>query len=249
MAIAVIAYAMATIIHETVGHAGVALLAGAKLKMITSIHMNYDERGISLATRKWIAAAGTIANFVTGCVALALLHLRGKRTNVAYFLWLFMSINFLVASGYPGYSGLTNIGDWAFIVRDLPHVWFWRSLLMIVTVVLYLFFMRVSSTELARLIGSRDRAVARQLTLPAYLTGGVLYCASGAFNPLGPKLILISAAAASFGATYGVVGILGDFHESNEQAAFPVTPSTPWVSAGAVAALLFIFVLGRGFTF
>jgi hypothetical protein len=45
---------------------------------------------------------------------------------------------------------------------------------------------------------------ARQLTLVPYLTAGVLSCAAGALNPVGPLLILISAGAASFGGNSGL---------------------------------------------
>ena len=40
-----------------------------------------------------------------------------------FFLWLFATINLLAAAGYPLYSGLANIGDWANIVRGLKPAW------------------------------------------------------------------------------------------------------------------------------
>src|SRR5260370_36131611 len=45
---------------------------------------------------------------------------------------------------------------------------------------------------------------ARQLALAPYLTSGILSCVAGALNPVGPLLILISAAAASFGGHSGL---------------------------------------------
>jgi hypothetical protein len=45
---------------------------------------------------------------------------------------------------------------------------------------------------------------ARQFAVTSYLIAGVLACIAGALNPVRPLLILISAAAASFGGNSGL---------------------------------------------
>lgn len=48
------------------------------------------------------------------------------RQYLRYFLWLLMTINLLQAGGYILFSGLGNIGDWAYVIHDLEPVWLWR---------------------------------------------------------------------------------------------------------------------------
>ena len=77
--------------------------------------------------------------------------------------------------------------------------------------------------------------------LIAYFTGGLLYCISGAFNPHGPLLIAISAAAASFGGTSGLTWMDSFVPAGGSQM---VRRSVAWIVAGVVVAAIFIGVLG-----
>jgi hypothetical protein len=47
IALAVIAYALATIVHEGVGHGGACVLSGGKPKLMTSMQFQGDDRGLS----------------------------------------------------------------------------------------------------------------------------------------------------------------------------------------------------------
>ena len=112
------------------------------------------------------------------------------------------------AGGYFLFSGIGNIGDWAAVVAGWQQTWAWRMGLVALGIVTYLFlFVPLSLRELRPFLG-KDANIrvrrARQLTLVPYLTGGFLSCAAGALNPVGPLLILISAAAASFGGNSGL---------------------------------------------
>src|SRR5437879_12369348 len=66
---------------------------------------------------------------------------------------------------------------------------------------IYFLLARQSGQWLGALVGSDDLSMRRSrlLSVPAYVAGGMLYCLSGLLNPVGPVLIAISAAAASFG--------------------------------------------------
>jgi hypothetical protein len=100
---------------------------------------------------------------------------------------------------------------------------------------------------LRALVGSDGTSVSRgrQLTIPAYFAGGLLYCVSGLFNPVGPILIAISAAAASFGGASGLVWLSALLrHFDGPAEAADLDRSRAWVAVGVVASLLFILVLG-----
>jgi hypothetical protein len=89
------------------------------------------------------------------------------------------------------------------------------------------------------------------LTVPSYIAGGLLYCLAGLFNPVGPVLIAISAAAASFGGASGLLW-LTKFLRRGEHSAVPagaLDRSYVWMVAGCVVSLIFVAILGPGIHF
>jgi hypothetical protein len=88
------------------------------------------------------------------------------------------------------------------------------------------------------------------MTLPAYLAGGTLSCIAGLLNPVGMILVAISAAAASFGGTSGLAWMPQLLHGERAAAASEqqrlVQRSWGWIVVGAVAAAVFVLVLGPG---
>src|SRR5438270_241457 len=84
----------------------------------------------------------------------------------------------------------------------------------------------------------------------ANFAGGLLSCVSGLFNPVGPILIAISAAAASFGGTSGLLWLtefLGGAEHSAEGA--DLGRSYVWISAAGVVSLIDVAILGPGIRF
>jgi len=124
-------------------------------------------------------------------------------------------------------------------------------------VVTYFFlFVPLSLRELRPFLG-KDVKIrvrrARQLTLVPYLTVGVLSCAAATLNPVGPLLILISAAAASFGGNSGLVWmwnlLYGPRIPSSEFQVPEIERSRGWIIAAVVLAIGFIMGLGPGVKF
>ena len=246
VAISIIAYAMVSFIHEALGHSLVAASVGARVTGISSVDMSYDEPAVSAGLKRVISAAGALANIVTALVALIILRRKPASANVRYFLWLFLALSFLLATGYLGFSAVIGAGDWANVIRGLPHPVLWRATLFAVSAALYWACLRISVRELASLIGSRSRAVAGRLVIPAYLAGGLLFCAAASVNPAGPRMLVWSAAA-SFGSMAGIVASLALF-TSDEQADLPIVASWSWVLSATVVGALFVGVLGPGIT-
>jgi len=82
-----------------------------------------------------------------------------------------------------------------------------------------------------------------------YLAGGAMYVVAGLLNPESPQLVLISAAAASFGGT----SLLAWYPRvvARKPAPEGLTPltvqrSTAWIAAAVVIAVAFVLLLGPG---
>jgi hypothetical protein len=233
IAIAIVAYALANVIHEGVGHGGACLLVGGRPVELSSLHFSCE------ADSKFVSAAGCIANVIAAFIGLMFF-----RRRPSFFLWLFTTINLLMATGYLLFSGVMRVGDWVNVCRDLPPG-VWRPALAITGAGLYFLVARFSASLLAPLAG-RDGA--RRMTLIPYFTGGILYCVSGLFNPVGPILIAISAAAASFGGTSGLIWLV-EFNRNNDAPGIAIERSPAWIVAGVVTAAVFIGVLGPAVRF
>ncbi len=84
-----------------------------------------------------------------------------------------------------------------------------------------------------------------------YIAGGVLYVTAGFLNPESPWLVLISAAAASFGGASALAWMAQLLRDRERYPptgapALGLARSWPWLVAGALAAAIFIGVLGPG---
>ena len=253
-AIALIAYAASNVLHEAFGHGGACMLLGGKPIVLSSVHFECGDDAISVLARRGVAAAGTIANFVAGAAGL----IASKATNpvrkphLSYFLWLFTTLNLLMGAGYFLFSGVGNIGDWAAVASGAVSPVVWRPAMAVFGGALYFLLARQSGRRLGALVGNDDFFMrrARLLTVPAYIAGGLLYCVSGLFNPVGPVLIAISAAAASFGGASGLLWLI-QFTRGSERSGEPVElqRSYRWIVAGCIASLIFVAILGPGIRF
>jgi hypothetical protein len=253
VAIAVLAYGLANIAHEGIGHGGACLLAGSKPLVLSSIHFECDEAALTEGGRRLVAAGGTLLNLLLGGLALLALKAWRRGAHGQWFFWLLATLNLFQAAGYFLFSGIGNIGDWAAVISGLHPELAWRAGLTLAGGLAYVGIARAAAGWLAPMIGGEGRiARARRLAVPSYLAGGLLYCASSLFNPLGPALLFISAAAASFG---GASGLLW-FQEWLRGDRIPSSPESialgrrrGWLVAGALTALVFIGLLGPGIRF
>jgi hypothetical protein len=252
-AIAVVAHALSASIHEGLGHAGTCVAVGCSPRLLTTMQFQGDEHSLPKLAVDAISAGGSVANLVAAAIAMLLLrrHRSPARTGW-FFLWLFATVNLLAAAGYPLYSGLANIGDWANIMRGLKPAWLWHVGLAGIGALSYWFATRWAMDRLGRRLwgtGSRVPS-AYSYTLVSYVAMGAFAIVAGMFEPGGAFLVLISAAAASLGGASALAWgpqMLQDPHlgEPPEEP-LQVARDRRWVIVAALVSLAFVAVLGPG---
>ncbi|MFO0931111.1 MAG: hypothetical protein U1E39_00215 [Planctomycetota bacterium] len=247
VAVATVAYALDNVLHEGLGHGGVALLVGGKPQVLSSLHYQGVASDLSDAAVKAIAAGGSVVNALAGAFA----SWRERRAHgvARFFWWTFATVSLLQATGYLIFSGLTDFGDWAVVIHGwTPHAVF-RWGMAAVGAGLYLWVVTHAMRGLVPFLGASRSRDGFRLTIPAYVTGALLYGLSGLLNPLGTFLLVVSGAAASLGGTSGLVwgpSMLGDPSFDSTAPKETISRSVPWIVAAAVAAAVFIGVLGPG---
>ncbi len=253
IAISALAYSLANVVHEGLGHGGACLLFGARPMMFNSIFFNYDEATASDLAQRAISAAGTIANLIVGLPLVALLRGRTPLSpRWRYFLWIFSAVNLLTAFGYLLYSGIAGIGDWARVIHGVRPAIPLRLALILPGVWLYFVIApRLLMPPLDPFLGRDPEeriARARRLSLLPYVTGGATLILAGLLNPLGMRIVLISAVAASLGGTS-----LLAWYPSRPRAPSPATAAPleitrggTWIAAASIEMAFFVFILGPG---
>jgi hypothetical protein len=250
-AIAVAATVIADFIHEGLGHGGMCVATGGRPLALSTVHFECSE------DTRLVAAGGTLANLIFGGLFWGAARAVKQFAPWRYFFWLLMTFSLFEAGGYFLFSGVGNIGDWTAVVAGWQPAWAWRvGLVALGAVTYFILFVPLSLRELRPFLG-KDAKIrvrrARQLTLVPYFTAGILSCAAGALNPVGPLLILISAAAASFGGHSGLAWMWnllnGPRIPSSPLQVPEIERSRGWVIAALILAILFIAGLGPGVKF
>ncbi len=253
-AIALVAYAASNVAHEAVGHGAACVALGGKPNVLSSVHFDCSEEAISALARRGVATARTIVNFIAGAIGLVAFKATNpvRKPHISYFLWLFTTLNLLMGAGYFLFSGVGNIGDWVDVARGTVSPFIWRPAMAVLGGAVYFLLARQSGQWLGALVGSDDLSMRRSrlLSVPGYVAGGLLFCLSGLFNPVGPVLIAISAAAASFGGASGLLWLI-QFTRGNKRSAEPAElgRSYAWIVAGCIVSVIFVGILGPGIHF
>ena len=251
-AIAIGAYILHDILHEGVGHGGACLAVGGRIIVISTVHMECS------LDHRLVTAGGTLVNVVAGALFFLLGRLTSRsHPHLKYFCWLSMTINLFSAAGYFGFSGIAGIGDWAHFIEGFGPELPWRIGLTLLGIVTYTLAVYASLFELRPIIGSdpaeRIRRAPPLLRIP-YFTGGTLSCIAGAFNPAGAILILISAAASTFGGTSGLLWMDQLLKGPGIPPGPPAEPVSidrkwSWIAAAVFLAPVYISWIGPGLRF
>jgi hypothetical protein len=241
IAISALAYIVADILHEGLGHGMTAWLSGAHRLTMSTVALQSD-----IGTR-WISANGTLVNLVfAGIFWLVLRRPRRFLPAMRYFLVLTMAANLFAGTGYFFFSGVTNFGDWAAVITGWQPHWMWQLGLAVVGVISYYASMMLVAAEMRPFVGRL-----RALAWTPYITEGVLAGLGGLLNPAGLFYVIASALPSTLGANCGLLALPGIMHGwkcPKEDRVSPIGRSSVWIVIGSIASVLFIFVLGRGLT-
>lgn len=236
-----IALAVATTLHEGVGHGVTAWLRGDVVTQLTSNHLS------SVTPDRWVSAGGTIANLITGMASMLASKAAGRRANLRYFLWIFGALNLLSGTGYFLFSGVLGVGDWEQVIAGVPHYAALRVAMAVSGALLYVAAVRWIASGLKPFVGRRNEynTVGRM----AYVTACAVDCVAGAFDPLGVHLLLISTIPAVFGGLSGLLWADVFLRNTTMDDPLRVQRSAAWWVAAVIIAGLFIGVLGPGVNF
>jgi hypothetical protein len=254
-AVAVLAYVLANVVHEGLGHGGACLLLSGcdPVALSTAYFESETSQMTSAAGPRWLAAGGTLANAGAGALFLWARRRSAQRSGaLRYFFWCAMSVNLLVAAGYPLFSGVLGVGDWVKVADGWPLA---RPLLAVSGLLLYVGAVYIALVELATLVGTgRPVAVGRglQLTVFPYLAGSLASTLGAFLNPSGAVFVATSAAA-HFGGTSGLAWmaqLLGaSWLRPVRVEPVKVDRSWAWIAGAAAALCVHILILGRGLIF
>ena len=250
-AVAVVAYLCSVVTHEALGHGLVAILLGLHPTRVSSVDLEVSFLHVPLWKMRLVSAAGCAANLLLAAFAMVAGRFSTRRSAATrYFLWLLATIDLLIPGGYLMVLTFPGIGDWGDFVRGLSHPTLWKSGLTLLGIAISFYGLRWGVRHLEPFLGGPySRRRAWSLTLVPYLAGSATNTLAGVLNPTSPWLILISAAAATFGGTSWLlwIGALAARRRQPEPALQNLLArDRGWLVAGAVSLLIFFLVLGPG---
>jgi hypothetical protein len=239
ISMAVIASALATLLHEGLGHGLTAFVRGDVPTELTSNHLS------SLHPDRLVAAAGTVVNLIVGALSLLASRRIAGRANLRYFLWILAALNLLPGAGYFLFSGIFGFGDWDAVIRDLPYHAALRIGMVVAGAALYVTVVRLLAVAIAPFLV--DRSSYNTVGRMPYYAAGLFSCAAGLLDPLGIRLLLVSTIPAAFGGSSGLMWA---------DSLVPRTPDTgsvlfvrrdvAWLIAALIIGGAYIAVLGPG---
>jgi len=247
IAIAALAYIIEDVLHEGLGHGGMALLSGAHRLTLSTVALQGD------FDTRWIAAAGPLVSLISGGIFwLLLLKPQRYRPTTRYFLILAMAGGLFSGTGYFLFSGVSNFGDWAMVIQGWHPHWLWQLGLVAIGVPSYYASMLLVAQKLRPFRRNDDdpRRMRTLCWLP-YFSEGILAGIAGLFNPVGMFYVFASALASTLGGNCGMLSLpsmLRRPRPMDEEPAGSLPRSPAWIAVAAVASLIFIFVLGHGIT-
>jgi hypothetical protein len=248
LAISALACILQDVLHEGLGHGVTAWLSGARQITMSTVALQCD-----IDTR-WISANGTLVNLVFAAIFwLLLLKAQRYRPATRYFLVLAMAGNLFTGTGYFLFSGVTNFGDWAAVIRGLQPHWMWQLGLVALGVASYYASMLIVAAQLKpfQAEDSDGSRRLRGLCWTPYFTDGILAGLGGLLNPAGLFYVIASALPSTLGANAGLLSLpsmMRRWSRGKEEQIGPIGRGTAWIVVAAIASLMFVFVLGRGLT-
>jgi len=255
VAIAVLAFVLANVAHEVLGHGLGYLIAGGRSGIFTTTRLIGAQR-LSHTGDNLLDLGGPFGNLLFAALPWMAQRLFARPApRFRLFLWLLMAFSLFWGVGYIIFCGVVARGDWFALIHGLPYLWLWRVVLMVIGITLYRASMRLVAAEL-RWIVSRNEGSwplrVRRVVFLSYVAGGLISCAGAALDPRGAMEVLNSGALSGFVAAVGLLWVPVLFPlvgVERDTAPAPISRSYVWILAGLAVSVIFISVLGPGIKF
>ena len=239
-AIACAVYLVADVAHEGIGHGGMCAALGGHLNFVSTTYEDCSIRS------HIIDGAGPVTGILVALIAWAWLRLAPPRgQGVRLFLALTFAFAMFWNVGYMIKSGLTDQGDWAFVIAGLQPAQAWHIGLTVLGIVLYALTIRQMEWLMTARLSSGDGLQPFSFTLIAYLSAALLSAVGGAFDPRGPATIFTDALPSSLAAA-GLVWAGFSLQRRAPGLRIAAPFSIVWLVAGLASVALFVAVLGPG---
>jgi hypothetical protein len=240
-AIGLLAYASADVAHHALGHGVACLASGGRIISLSSIYLDCTRSDMA------IDVSGPAANLLIGLAALLACHIvRSAPLTTRLFLVLAAAFNLLWFAMQLVFSVITTTDDWAAAIHEFHLTGATRAGMIVVGALVYLATVRWAAAKLTYIAQPAARVIT--ITLTAWLTAGIIACATAAFDHHPIAAVLRHAAPQSLG---NAVGLLFVPRLTAKLAApgnmdAPLAMSIPWVLAAGIVAAASIILLGPG---
>lgn len=237
---------LTTMWHEIGGHALACAAQGGQIAAIGAFYVECER--LSGWPRILVALAGAgIDTLLAAAIYASWRRARGDLLRLT--LWYVWVDKAFVAAGYLAFSGISGFGDLApgdaGGLGAMPHAGLFRLVETVVGIALYAWLVVLAIRTLTGMLGGGPATLAtrRRIAHGYYLTAGATAVLVGLANPVGLVIVLMSAAASSFGGLAGLVSV-GFARTAGEPRAFMVKANWPLLVAGIAVAAGFALTLG-----
>lgn len=251
--ISALAWIVANVFHEIVGHAGAAVVLGIPVRAVSTTTAYVDWTAIESATQdRIINAAATPVNLLTGALALAVLRWVHVKSNPwQYFLWLFAAISFTMATWNMVTIPLLGAGDWGEVAKGLSHAGIWTASLVttgvLVAVVGYRLPLRLFLPDLGDRPGLRRRIAFVPVATMIIVQTLSMLASPFATAPAESNHLLASLFAYAHLIVWAVLVNRGVGPRSPRPVDDLTLQRSPgWLATGAVIIIVFIALFGPG---
>ena len=251
--VSAMAWAVANVCHEIVGHAGAAVVLGIPVRAVSTTTAWVDWTAIeSAAQARIIDAAATPVNILTGALALAALRwLHVYSVPLRYFLWLFATVSFTMATWNMVTVALLGAGDWGEVAEGLDHAGLWTVVVVAVGVVVaivgYRLPLRLFLPDLRELPGLRHKIIFVPVSTMIVVQTLSVLPSPFATAPGDANHLLASVFAYAHLIVWAILVNRGVGPRSSRAVDdIALNRSKSWLATGAVLIVVFVAVLGPG---